>query len=140
MRRPSVILFAALLAASTPAAAETIHHCTGENGESAFSDRPCGAPVATGVAVPRVRPPSGGLRPGELALLAEPRETKRHTARRSRAAGKSTQERQAYRCREKRRSLEAVSAELRRGYKPGRGEKLRRRRRAYEDYLSTFCR
>jgi hypothetical protein len=48
-------------------------------------------------------------------------------------------QRQAYRCRHKRRALEAVRAKLRHGYKPASGERLRRSRRAHEDYLSTFC-
>jgi hypothetical protein len=52
---------------------------------------------------------------------------------------KSQRDRQAYQCRRKRRDLEALDAELRRGYKAARAPALHRRRQAYRDYLATFC-
>ena len=37
------------------------------------------------------------------------------------------------------RALDAVNTKLRRGYRAHQGEKLKRRRRSYRDYLATFC-
>ncbi len=36
--------------------------------------------------------------------------------------------------------IERIEAELRHGYKPSRGERLRRQRREQSDYLREFCR
>lgn len=36
--------------------------------------------------------------------------------------------------------IERIEAELRRGYKPSRGERLRQQRREQSDYLREFCR
>ena len=89
--------------------------------------------------------PGRGLRPAEKAWLAErERAQGRNSAakrrvRQDQATIKRKAKRQAHRCRSKRRSLDEVRARLRRGYQPAQGEKLRRRRRAYEDYLATFC-
>ena len=82
-----------------------------------------------------------GLRDSERAWLAtrERREAKPPPGKRRANKASADPQRQAYRCRAKRRALDAVKAELRRGYKPAKGERLRRRRRAHEDYLSTFC-
>ena len=121
-----------------------IYRCNGALGEPSFSHRPCaggstfsvpGAQSGTRDAV--------GVRPAERAWLEQ-----RQRGRGSRktrpaedpAAAKRKTDAAAYRCQRKRRLLEAVRDELRRGYKPARGEKLRRRQRGYEDYLAAFCR
>lgn len=43
-------------------------------------------------------------------------------------------------CWKARQRIERVEAELRRGYKPSRGERLRQQRREQSDYLREFCR
>lgn len=121
------------------------YRCTGDHGEPSYSQQPCGS---SGIRVLQGSGATGrtqGLRASERAWL-EQRRRKAGKAGKSasqRAAGTSVKEgsdrRQAYRCRVKRRALDKVRAQLRRGYKPASGEKLRRRRSAYEDYLATFC-
>lgn len=46
----------------------------------------------------------------------------------------------ADRCWNKRQRLERVNAQLRAGYRPDQGVKLRRRRSEYEAYLRRYCR
>lgn len=123
-----------------------IYRCGGDFGEPSFSQRPCAA--GSTVAVQQISPsatPASGLRPSERAWLEQRNRAsrrggvKKSSPRRTQAAAKRVAKVQAHRCRSKRRSLDEVKAKLRRGYKAASGEKLRRRRRAYEDYLATFC-
>lgn len=129
-----------------PAAGSAVYQCEGEHGEPSFSQRPCGDDST--VAAPPRQTATGegvGIRASEQAWLEQrARDRRRHRGntprpRTSPAAATRAAGRQAYRCRAKRRALDEVRARLRRGYKPAQGEKLRRRRRAYEDYLATFC-
>ena len=131
--------FLVCLCLLSPARAE-IYRCVGDSGEPSFTHLPC-----TGGSTLKVPPAAAGtgagLRPAEQAWLAE-RERRRAPGPRPRAkpaTGRHKPRTQAYRCRSKRRSLDEVRARLRRGYRPAQGEKLRRRRRAYEDYLATYC-
>ena len=122
-----------------------VYRCRGDFGEPSFRQQPCGqnaAVMTRQAAGPAGR--AGGLRPAERAWLEQRRRSATKTRKKKRdrvssdAAEKAVRT-QAHRCRSKRRSLDEVRAKLRRGYKPASGEKLRRRRRAYEDYLATFC-
>lgn len=136
------MLFLAVIGAfSGAASAAEIYRCTGASGEPEFSQRPCAAATLVTIS-PSAAPPSKGLRATERAWLAA-RERRQKAQRRrpsSRSASTSGQrQKQSYRCRDKRRALQGVRAKLRRGYRPGEGDRLRRRRRAYEDYLATFC-
>lgn len=149
------VLFVAgvLAAAATGSAAaspDRVYRCVGESGEPAFSQRPCSAAAAPVVTLPQRASPTGsGLRASEKAWLAQRRSGReaggraasgsRDAARRGRGSDSQKASEQAYRCRQKRRALDAVKATLRRGYKPAQGEKLRRRRRSHEDYLAAFC-
>jgi hypothetical protein len=135
------ILLIALMAGASSAA--DVYRCSGESGEVSFSQFPCAA--ASTIVIRESREPdsfAGGLRASERAWLRA-REQKRSAPRRQtrETAEKRAEARvkQAYRCRRKRAELDAVGAKMRRGYKPAQGEKLRRRRRAYEDYLAAFC-
>ena len=140
--RPMLLLAAAGICSGAVSAAE-IHRCTGPSGEPAFSHRPCAAATTPSIPPPVRRPaqPARGLRASERAWLADRERRSTPNPRRTSAAVSAAgrEDRQAYRCREKHRALEGVRAKLRRGYKPSQREKLRRRRRAYEDYLATFC-
>jgi hypothetical protein len=127
----------------TVAAAGDIYRCTGSAGEPVFSGRPCADGHGTRVILPPGGDPVGsGLRASESAWLAE-RAAARRGQRRPRPAAprhaEADSDRQAYRCREKRRQLDSVKRRLRQGYKPSQGESLRLRRSRYADYLSTFC-
>ena len=145
MRISELCLSLSLLLSACTAGAE-VYRCAGEFGEPFFSQRPC---LEGSTVVIRPGPadvaPGAGLRPAERAWLAERdfaqgrNSAAKRRARPDQAALKRKTKTQAHRCRSKRRSLDQVRAKLRRGYKPAQGEKLRRRRRAYEDYLATFC-
>ena len=135
--------FLVCLALLSPVCAE-VYRCVGDSGEPSFTHLPCAA-GSTSIVPPAAAAggAGSGLRPAEQAWLAE-RERKRRPARRPRpradpATSRHKVRTQAYRCRSKRRLLDEVRARLRRGYRPAQGEKLRRRRRAYEDYLATYC-
>lgn len=122
-----------------------IYQCEGADGEPSFSQSPCGSVtrLVPGTA-DRPRRAAVGIRDSERAWLESRNRAERRPARGKAAKGPArtvAQKRKAaYACRRKRQSLAAISAELRRGYKPARGEKLRRRRASHEDYLATFCR
>jgi hypothetical protein len=143
--RVRTYLFGLPLLAVSLAAAADIYRCTGTHGEPSFSHTPC----ANGTRVTQLHSPptttrGSGLRPDERAWLQARAREKRRVQHKARPRGGATAsrrdtDRQAYRCLRKRRALDAVKANLRRGYKPAQGEKLRRRRRAHEDYLDEFC-
>ena len=130
----------------SPLAEADIYRCTGEFGEPVYRQQPCGDDTAVIVPIrPASAGPVQGIRPSEQAWL-EQRERASRRARKTKrprrvspAAEERAARKQAYRCRKKRRALDTVRAKLRRGYKPASGEKLRRRREAYEDYLETYC-
>jgi hypothetical protein len=143
LRLQTLLLLCALASAGRGA---EIYRCTGNDGEPLYTQIPCDA--STRVA----RPPEAGLGPAtgirasERAWLEARERAGRRDAgptRRSRASGATAPAgpaRHGYACREKQRALDAVQARLRRGYKPAQGERLRRRRASYEDYIAVFCR
>jgi hypothetical protein len=129
----------ALLASTAGSSAGTsVFRCTSEDGAVEFRQRPC----------------DGGL--NEENLIIEDRRTgwtpapagtdrgsKDARKTRKRASGSSRELAKARReekCWKKRELLDEVNWTLKRGYKAGRGNVLRRKRRAYEDYISRFCR
>ena len=145
MRVPAYCIWLPLLLLGAAARAD-IYRCSGEFGEPSFTQRPCSGDSTVAVReVPAGPAPASGLRPAERAWLERRRRdsgrggTGKRKARPTQGSVRERARAQAYRCRSKRRALDGVKAKLRRGYKPAGGEKLRRRRRAYEDYLATFC-
>ncbi|MCB1773941.1 MAG: DUF4124 domain-containing protein [Gammaproteobacteria bacterium] len=125
----------------SPAIAE-IFRCPGDAGEVLYTQHPCGADTRVVAASGRTAAATG-VRASETAWLKTRQKGKSSApAKRpvSPDAKRRRQAKQAYQCERKRASLAEVSADLRRGYKPAKGEKLRRRRDAYEDYLAAFCR
>jgi hypothetical protein len=145
MRISELYLSLSLLLSASTAGAE-VYRCAGEFGEPFFSQRPCRGGAAVVIRTgPADVAPGPGLRPTERAWLAERERAQgrssaaKRRVRQDHAAIERKAKKQAHRCRSKRRSLDEVRARLRRGYQPAQGEKLRRRRRAYEDYLATFC-
>lgn len=145
--RTSGLLLLFMLSLCGPTTAGEIHRCVGGDGEPLFSQVPCGSRTTHMVPGSRRSGPTAGsgLRSSERAWLEE--RTSRRSSSRQRApatardSGVQRQKaaRQAYQCQRRRQALDAVKVELRRGYKPSKGERLRRRRRAHEDYLAAFC-
>lgn len=120
-----------------PASANDIHRCVGAAGEPSFSHHRCDSAA---VAVSPPRSVAGeGLRASERDWLANRAAQRGAASGPAKVVDRADRERAAHRCRQKRRALDKVRAKLRRGYKPAQGERLRRQRRAHEDYLSTFC-
>lgn len=146
MRIPGLLLLF-WLSHCGPAAAGEIYRCVGEDGEPLFSQVACGSratPMTPGSS--RTGSAAGsGLRSSERAWLEE-RASRRSSSRKRTPAASGAPElqhqkaaRQAYQCQRRRQALDAVKAELRRGYRPAKGERLRHRRRAHEDYIAAFC-
>jgi len=134
----SFLLFAVLAVSSIRApAGTTVYSCEDAEGRIEFRQQPCTPDVVeNAVSIEDRR--TGWVPPVEQPKAASsprPAVGGRKASRQS-AAGS----RQADRCWEKRRKLADVNRELRRGYKPSRGDKLRHRRRTYEAYIDRFCR
>lgn len=141
--RVSIVLIGLLLMPPLARAAD-IYRCIGDSGEPAFSQRPCGeASTLVQRRAPPAARPGEGLRETERTWLAARRHAE-PSERRTRPAPpaprkRDTETRRVYQCERRRLALDAVQAELRRGYRPAKGERLRRRRKAHEAYLSAFC-
>lgn len=129
-------LFCVLYACLVPAMAG-VYRCDTPDG-AAFQDRPCGG--GTAVVVDDSGYSSGsGLRASERRWLKEHRGRKPPKTKVVTSGRSGDRKAQARRCWNKQARLEAVRARLRRGYKASQGDRLRRQRRNYEDYLSRFC-
>ncbi|MEE4659530.1 MAG: DUF4124 domain-containing protein [Halieaceae bacterium] len=135
--RANIILICSLLLAGPGGA--RVYQCTDSSGGVAFQDVPCSR-GSLSVLQP-VQAAQPGIRASEKRWL---RQREQKPRRKARAAPQpDTAQRQArqqeQRCWKKEQQLDKVRARLRRGYKPAQGEKLRRQRRSYEDYLSRYC-
>lgn len=122
-----------------------IFRCTGASGEPEFSQLPC-AGDSTLLRIPATASTSSqtaGLRASEREWLATRKGGSKARKMRKRQKTSTPQRKsrdaRARQCLKKRLALDKINAELRRGYKPARGERLRRRRREYRDYLSVLC-
>ncbi len=139
MRYPMVLFVVGLLCCTTASAA--IYRCTGETGEPEFRQQPCGG---TAIAPATAQGGAAGVRASERAWLKARERADRRKAKppagKSPSQGTEKARKQAYQCTRKRRALDAVNAELRAGYRPAKGDRLRKRQRAYRDYLRAFCR
>jgi hypothetical protein len=135
--------FFILLLMVSPLAASAVYRCVGEHGETVFSQQPCGSTTQTVVIDSPAVADGQGLRPSERDWLARRAAGRREAkkVRRGTSAKKSREKarRQAYQCRRKRHALDALEAEMRRGYKASREVTLRRRQQRYRDYLTAFC-
>lgn len=145
MRIVIAVLCGVALIGATPAAT-SVYRCTGSAGEVTYSQTACGDHATTIEARP-AQAIGDGLRPAEKAWLkARARRLDAAPGARPRTSSQAgldrvapAADRQAYRCRRTRQQLDALHAEMRRGYKAGRGAKLRERRTRYETYLASFC-
>jgi hypothetical protein len=134
----SLLLGALMGLAGPPQAQTTVYRCTEPDGSVELRQRPCNTGATEEALTVEDRrtgwvPPAAGSAGPDASGKEEP-------ARQGARRASKTDARQAERCWEKRRQLEEVDAELRHGYKPARGERLRQRRSAYEEYIGRFCR
>jgi len=135
--RTSLVFFS-LVCVIAGHASGAVHRCDTDQG-TVFQDRSCDGSTAV-IADDGAYVSGSGIRASERRWLREraaskPRKRKRDPVARSSRDDKA----QERRCWQRRTRLEAVKANLRRGYKPSQGDKLRRKRREHEDYLSRFC-
>jgi hypothetical protein len=130
------MLGALLLTASLDGVAQsTVYRCTAPDGRIEFRERPCdGHHQARELHIPDNR--TGWVPPKP----APRKEAKGEAKPRRRAATAPEQDRHAERCWEKRQKIQGINNELRAGYTPERGEKLKDRRRAHEAFLNRWCR
>lgn len=134
------LLAATFLLSFNNADAVTVYRCPQPDGSVAFQQTACHQGEVLDVEVPATG--WSGLRPEEKAQLnAEPKPMV--AAGKSPAAEGSQTDWQgkgdSKTCWGKRQRLEKTRAKLRRGYKPAEGERLRRQRDEYEEYLRRFC-
>jgi len=125
-----------LLLWQTTALAASVYHCPDPSGVPAFQATPCsdGGPIELGQPAAYWSAP----RPGEQKLL-EQLKPSRVLPSTPAGAGRRA-EAEARTCFKKQKAIERISARLRRGYKASEGERLRRQRDEYEEYLQRFCR
>lgn len=113
-----------------------VYRCTDGLGAVSYQDTPCGKAQQV-VMVGGDKPaPKAGLRKAEKAWLRELQKRSRAKPVKRKTANRKSQDKA---CWSKRQKLDEVRARLRRGYKASQGEALRRKRRAYEDYLFRYC-
>lgn len=125
-----------VVAGPVPAVAG-VFRCPDGEGGVVFQQTPCPQGVeleldvraTEWVASPGLQPLQQRKRTGSAA---------RQRSALARAAREERKQKQA--CWKARQRIERIEAELRHGYKPSKGERLRRQRREQSDYLRAFCR
>jgi hypothetical protein len=133
------LLVAGLLLLSFGAQAQsTLYRCRGDQSEPLFSNVPCTGTAVLAPSAP-ADAPAGGIRAAEKAWLRSREASRRPASRFKHPPAVARGAADARRCRKKRQQAGDVSARLRRGYRPAQGERLRRKRRALEDYLRHHC-
>lgn len=140
---PLALLLALAAAAIAPAPGMAspgndarIYRCTAPDGSVEFRQHPCRNADSS----ERIRiddRPSGWTPPSAAAHTPGSKKPARSATRHAPGAGRSGRAGDA--CWNKRRQLEDVNWQLRRGYTADQGVKLRRRRRQYEDYIRHRC-
>ena len=128
-----------LLAGSSQAA--QVYRCTQADGHVSFQQQAC-AGEGTRIETGEAQAVWASLRSTEKSLYEQYRkrdQERRHRKQRLAKNRTHTKSADPRTCWKKRKQLESVSAKLRQGYKPSKGDELRRRRDYYEDYLRLFC-
>ena len=131
----SAIYFVVMTVSSSLYAAE-IYQCTDEAGGVEYRQTPCIRGTEKSLTVePQTVP---------WAKVESPRVSDSGSsgkkARRKRFSGTGSGEVSEKQCWKKAQQLERVQWQLRKGYKPSRGEKLRQKRRELESFRREFCR
>ena len=132
--RPAAALLAGFVLFPGVQADVLVYRCADGAGNVTFSDRSCSAPGETRFR--QMAAPEPGSRVVDMKALPEtpavstrPRSHVRHSD--------STNSRW---CNNSKDRLERINAELRAGYSPSRGERLRRQRRSLENEIRERCR
>lgn len=135
---PILILLAVLAAAFPFCPAQAgIYRCEGDDGHISYQQIRCHSD-AEPMRLQRRKSGWSALRPGERALLEQYHRSTAAAERKSPGEVDSTGMRSES-CGKKRRQLEQVRTQLRRGYKLGESDRLHRNRDSFVDYLRQFC-
>lgn len=115
-----------------------VFRCTDADGGVLFQQTPCaqGEEIELDVRTTEWVESPPGKSPGRKK--SSPRSQAGEQAALSRAT--QAERKQAQACWRAKQRIERIETELRHGYKPARGERLRRQRRQQSDYLRAFCR
>ncbi|MBK1630961.1 hypothetical protein CKO31_09450 [Thiohalocapsa halophila] len=124
------------------AAQAQVYRCTSADGSIEFRQHPCAERQRSRtVKIEDTRtgwvPPKPAPEPKSKSRGPAGRES---AASRRRAGRSSDEHKYAERCWRKRQQIQRINNELRAGYRPARGERLKDRRRQYEAYVNEFCR
>ena len=121
-------------------ASAQFYRCVGASGEVSFQGVACLDGEERRLSVRSAYSAGEGLRQSEVLWLKR-RERLGQNGKKKRKPKTTAiaQSQQEKRCWKKQQQLNTVKAKLRRGYKPAQGDKLRRKRKSYEQYLFQFC-
>jgi len=137
--KPQVLLYL-LLCLLTEQVSAQIYRCIGQNSEVLFQAARCSSGKQSSLSVKSTYQPSSGLRPSETRWLELRKKQRRKIKKPHKPRLKKTDfKKQDEKCWKKQQQLDRVKMKLRQGYKPVQGDRLRKKRRSYEDYLSRFC-
>jgi hypothetical protein len=113
----------------------SVYRCVASDGAIEFRQTPCSAGSDGGEI--GIDDRKTGWTPPTKAV----RGPKRNDARWARSPdADGSRDKRDEKCFKKRQQLEDINWQLRRGYKPSKGDRLRHRRRADEQYLRRYCR
>jgi hypothetical protein len=131
---PAAVLLAGFVLSFNIHADVLVYRCTDGAGHVTFSDRSCSGAGETRFR--QMAAPEPGSRvvdvkalPGTPAVSSRPRSSSRDSDRTGSRWCDNSKDR-----------LERINAELRAGYSPSRGERLRRQRRSLENKIRNRCR
>ena len=111
----------------------TIYRCTTGDLSIEYRSSPCDSGISEKIEI-QTRP-TGWIKPDTPTSV--PSKNKKRPKKTKSLVEATTVDRACWRAKQR---VEQIQWELRKGYKPAKGERLRRRRREQEAYLREFCR
>lgn len=134
------VIFLQLTAAAKPVYPESrVFKCTASSGQIIFSQTGCERGISESLVIDN---PDVGWINLEKAVSRFRAKSKKNGNRQAKpkASGSRKGDRaQKQRCWNARKKVARIERELKRGYKPARGEELRYQRLEQEEYLALFC-
>lgn len=137
---PIPLFLLVLLGIPQLAGAARVYRCPQADGSVSFQQMACQQGEVLRIEVPATG--WSGARPEKKQKTAATPKPRVASARPAARQGSQTDwqgKGESKACWGKRQRLEKARAKLRRGYQPAQGERLRRQRDEYEEYLRRFC-
>ncbi len=113
----------------------TVYRCKTDNLPTEFRSYPCDSGIGEEIEIETT--PTGWIKPKKQDTTTYKKPRSKPRPKKAKASVKVKTEDRA--CWKARQRLERIHWELRKGYKPVKGERLRQRRREQEAYLQEFC-